>query len=726
MSSFDFAFNSSWWLVIIALGAAFLVSTWYYRVTQPVITPARRLVLTALRTLGLALLIITLFEPVLTLLRSSSDAPRLTMLVDQSLSMIQRDARRDRRADMQSAFTVARWNELGDDVSVYGFDETVRALPAQSPAEWKWNGQRTDIDRAVRYVQENAERDNTQAVLLVSDGAYTSGANPLVAAEQLGKPVYVIGIGDTSDAKDVSVTAVVTNDIGFVNAVLPVQVTVRSHGYKGVDARLTLLDNGNAVESAMLPIRHEGDIVTHLFQYKTAAAGVHKITARVDALDGELTDRDNAVDEFVTIKDDKRKVLIVAGAPSPDVAFIRSAFESMQGVSLKSIIQKSGSEVYDHAGSQSAVREADLVVFIGFPVASTSASLVRFLAAEITRAKKPLLFVASQNCDYGKLREFESVLPFTVQSARPQEFAVTMDVAQGDESHALLRVNGTSDDASVWNSLPPIFRTETFVRVKPEARVVAGMRVNNVSLGEPLIVTRNVDRSKCIAVLGYGLFRWKLLGTALDKTRGTANATDVLSVLLNNSSKWLSTDDDERKVRIRTSRSFYAGGETVSFQAQVYNDAMVPVEDASITVTLAAGSQQRTINLTPMGNGQYGSSVEGLAPGDYSFNGTAMIDSRPYGKDAGRFSVGNLPLEFQNLRLNAGLLRALAERTGGKYYSVDDVGSFLDDLRSNERFTKRSITRTTEWDLGSMAEVLAVALACFAIEWFIRKRTGMI
>jgi hypothetical protein len=57
---------------------------------------------------------------------------------------------------------------------------------------------------------------------------------------------------------------------------------------------------------------------------------------------------------------------------------------------------------------------------------------------------------------------------------------------------------------------------------------------------------------------------------------------------------------------------------------------------------------------------------------------------------------------------------------------VDDAGSFLDDLRSNERFTKRSITRTTEWDLGSMAEVLAVALACFAIEWFIRKRTGMI
>ncbi|MFM8179513.1 MAG: hypothetical protein ACKOAG_10085 [Candidatus Kapaibacterium sp.] len=700
MSSFDFAFNSPWWLVLIALVAALFAALWYYRVTQPVITGSRRAVLVFLRTCGLALLVLCLFEPMLTLLRSSSDRPGLSVLVDQSVSMVQRDARRDRRNDLRTALTISRWSELGEDVSVVGFDETVRTLSAAAMNGWTWNGQRTDIDRAMRYVQENAETDNTQAVLLFTDGAYTSGANPIVTAEQSGKPVYVIGIGDTTDAKDAAVTSIVTNDIGFVNATLPVQVTVRTHGYKASEVRLTLFDNSVAVQSATLPVRQDGEMITHVFPYATSSAGVHKLTARVDAMEGELTDRNNAVDEYVTIKDDKRKVLIVAGAPSPDVAFIRSALESMQGVSLKTIIQKSGAETYDESGSQSAVREADLVLFIGFPVASTSSALLKTLSTEILRSKKPLFFIASQNCEYAKLREFESILPFTVQSARPQEFAVTMEVEQSEESNAVLRVTGNADDASMWNALPPIFRTETFVRVKPEARVVAGMKVNNVSLGEPLIVSRSVDRSKCIAVLGYGLFRWKLLGTALDKTRGAANPTDMLSVLLGNATKWLSTDDEERKVRIRPSRSFYAGGESVNLQAQVCDDAMVPVEDATVTVTLASGSHQRTVNLTPMGSGQYGTSVEGLPAGDYAFNGTAMIGSRAYGKDAGRFTVGDLPLEFQNLRLNSSLLRSIAERTGGRYYTVDDCATFLDDLRSNDRFSERSVTRSAEWNLG--------------------------
>ncbi|MFM8439165.1 MAG: vWA domain-containing protein, partial [Candidatus Kapaibacterium sp.] len=181
------------------------------------------------------------------MLRSSSDRPGLSVLVDQSVSMVQRDARRDRRNDLRTALTISRWSELGEDVSVVGFDETVRTLSAAAMNGWTWNGQRTDIDRAMRYVQENAETDNTQAVLLFTDGAYTSGANPIVTAEQSGKPVYVIGIGDTTDAKDAAVTSIVTNDIGFVNATLPVQVTVRTHGYKASEVRLTLFDNSVAV-----------------------------------------------------------------------------------------------------------------------------------------------------------------------------------------------------------------------------------------------------------------------------------------------------------------------------------------------------------------------------------------------------------------------------------------------------------------------------------------------
>jgi hypothetical protein len=726
MASFDLAWNSPWWFVGITFLCALAAAVWYYRVTRPQIQTGLRAVLVALRTLGLVLLLLVLFEPVLTLLRSFAQEPKVRVLLDQSISMVQRDASRDRNSDLRALIAESPWRSVEGGQSMLGFDESVRPLNAGDPSQLVWKGQRTDIERALRYVQEHAETENTQAVVLISDGAYTAGANPIAMAEQLGVPLYVIGIGDSARAKDVSVSSLVTNDVGFLNTVLPVQVSVRTHGFEGTPLRLRLLDNNVQTDVAQLNIRQLGDVITHVFQYKATTAGVHKLSAVIEGVPGELTAANNSVSDFVTIRDDKRNVVLIAGAPSPDVAFIRSSIEAMQGVSLSTIIQKSGAEVYNEASTQSTLRGADLIVMVGFPVSSTSGTLVRQVAAEITRSKKPLLFVASQNLDYSKLREFDAVLPFSVQSSRQQEFSVTMDVAAGEEANALLRLSGSAEDADVWNSLPPIFRTETFLRVKPESRVVASIKVNNVSLDEPLIVTRNVDRSKCVAVLGYGLFRWKLLGTALEKMRGSGTVTDALSVLLSNSTKWLSTDDDQRKVRIRPSRSFYAGSEAVYLQAQVYNDAMVPEENATVTVNIASGNQQRTVVLQSLGNGQYGSSIDGLGSGDYSYTGTAVAESRPLGKDAGRFTIGDLPLEYQDLRMNVALLRAMAERSGGRFYTPQSASSLADDISAHRGFRERVQTSTVEWNLSSMAQILAAALLCFALEWFVRKRTGMI
>jgi hypothetical protein len=76
--------------------------------------------------------------------------------------------------------------------------------------------------------------------------------------------------------------------------------------------------------------------------------------------------------------------------------------------------------------------------------------------------------------------------------------------------------------------------------------------------------------------------------------------------------------------------------------------------------------------------------------------------------------------------MNAPLLRNLSERTGGKFYTPANCSSFLDDLKNKKSFIPRSVTIRNEFALWNIAWLLALAIFCFALEWFLRKRAGML
>ncbi len=723
--NYSIAINSGWFWVVVAVLVSTLISVLYYRRTQPPIHGSLRLVLTLLRTIALSILLFVLFEPILSMVRSSEDAPRAAVLLDASTSMNSRDAAGDRMPTYRSALSNSGILGLGDQAAIHTFDESVRRVEKFNIDSLQCSGQRTDIERALRVVGDESSQSNIQSVVLFSDGVFTSGANPIYQAEQLAKPIYVVGIGDTNEAKDRSIQSLITNDLSYVGTTVPVQVRARIHGFTDGQATVHLLDNGVQFAEQQLIVRQNQMDYDINLEYKAQSAGVHKLSAVIDAADGELTTKNNSVSEFITVLGSKRNVVIFAGAPSPDLSFIRAAFEHDPSIHVKAFVQKSGAEFYDQAPTSAALRDAETIVFVGFPVQSTPVSVLQMIQSELGRSK-PLLFIAGQQTDYNKLRSFEDYLPFSVQTTRPEEFNVMADVKASSSSNPLLRLNGNAHDAEIWNALPPIYRTETFVRVKPESEIVVSMKVNNVSLSDPLIVTRHVQKSKCVAIMGYGLYRWKLLANAAEQSRGSHELPDVLNALMINSSKWLSAQDDEKTVRIRTTRKLYASNERVEFVANVYDEAMTPLDNASVTVKITSSKESREVILTSNGGGRYTASVEGLSEGDYAFNGTVVLNSKAYGNDAGRFSIGELPIEYQNLRMNSELLRSIAERSGGKFYTVKDVDKLVHDLQSHPSFKARILTNTSELNLWNLAVLLAISLLLFSVEWFIRKRAGMV
>lgn len=725
MTSYSFGLSAPWWLPVLCMILALGLSLWVYRVTVPPISTARKVVLILLRTLALSILLFILFEPVLNLITITEEPPRVVVLFDNSQSMAMKDASVDRKEVYTQAIrSLDITSAFGDNAQVFSFDENVRYIHPFAPDSLRLTGQMTDISKGFSTVFTDAERDNIRAVLLVTDGAFNAGENPLYNAELLGRPVFTIGIGDSTEPKDISVQSLITNEIAYVNSPVPVNINIRSAGFEQGEVKVVLKDNGAVIGEQTITMRSGTQTYPLVFEYKPAQEGVRKLTAEVSSLTGELTTKNNSVTDFIKVLKNKRTIALLAGAPSPDVSFLHTILSEDPNITVEMFVQKKGADFYENQPTQQALANAEAVVLVGFPIASTPATVLD-LVKKVAEGGKPLFFIASQFTDYSKLKPLEPYLPFTVTSSRPQELLVMADVKPPALGHPSMKLAGTDADLNVWNQLPPIFRTETFVKAKPEAEVLSTLKVNNAPLNEPLILARSLQNKRSFAILGYGLFRWKLLGYAAETARGNT-PPDVFATFMRNSLRWLTTQEQGKFVRIRTTKELYANGEKVEFVGQVYDASYNPLDNADVRVKITGGKEPRDVVLTSLGGGRYTAVVEGLPGGDYNYNGTASVDNQPYGTDNGRFSIGEINIEYFNPRMNAQLLRSISDRTGGKFYTPANLASVINDIKNVRGFAARPVTEKSEWALWNFVWLLGLAILVFALEWFLRKRGGMI
>ncbi len=726
MDTFSLGFSGSAWFISFLLVIAVIFVVIYYLRTIPPVPAGIKVLLGGIRGLAIVLLVLVLFEPILSVIQSGEQKPKLAVLIDNSLSNGFRDALGDRQQAVRKAIENSNIQSLSDDeILYYSFDSGVKPMEVFNFDSLNFKGQTTNISNSVSFIGNKLNEDNIRSVLIITDGEFNEGTNPIYFAEKSARNYYAIGIGDSSESQDISISSIITNEIAYVDNPVPVNVQIKTSGYSSGNITCTLMENNFVIEKKDLQITPQTSNLTAMFNFTPKKEGISKITAKISSLEGEITDKNNIKSEFIKVLKNKRRISIFSGSPNPDLSFLLSTFSNEKGLEIRTFIQKKGAEFYNPQPTKQEVLESEMIVLVGFPISSTPANVIEMIK-EALQKEKPLLFIASQQTDYSKLNQFQEFLPFTLLSTRANEFSVLADLKREALANPLIRIHGTEKDLQIWNNLPPIFRTETFVKPKPESEVISTFKVNNVPMQEPLILSRSFQNKKSIAIMGYGLYRWKLLGYAADVSKNNPEAVDVYSIFINNAIKWLSVDQNEKNIRIRTSKQQYVKNEPVEFIAQVYDAAFTPIDNANVNIKISSGQTSRDVTLNSLGNGRYTAKIEGLAEGDYFYQGNVEVNQARLGSASGRFSIGDIALEYMNLQMNAPLLRNLASRTGGKFYTPDNVQTFLDDLKKNSNFKPVSFTDKYESALWNLPYILAAVIVLFAMEWFLRKKFGMI
>ncbi len=709
----DLTLGSSPLLLVLCLAAAAGLTWWTYGRSVPRVATGRRLLLSALRCAALFLVLVLLFEPVLRRTEATEEPPVLAVLVDASQSLGREDGTGAGAASARDV--LRRLPAVDGETRIYAFDGETAPLPAGDSLAFE--GVRTDIAGALQRVEDDLDGQNLGGVLLISDGRYNTGRNPIYLAERYDVPIYTAIVGDTTRQRDVLVARVTTNEIAYAGVELPVQVAVRADGFEGERATVSLFERDRrlASETVTLP---EGSIeATVDLSFTPETEGLHRYTVAVTRFDGEVTYGNNTESVAVRVLSNKRRVLLLAAAPGPDLAALRQVLDADPNLEVVPFTQRGPGTFYEGA-LPASLDGFDAVVLAGFPGRAAAPAAVEHVVAAVNDGL-PLLFVLTQQTDLPALRAaFGDVLPVRPEVVRTTFTEAALVPTPAGALHPVLAV--PTAPPSTLDRLPPVATSDSRWVASPDARVLATTRVRGIAFDDPLLLVRQRGRSRSAALLAAGTWRWLNLPADL------ASVEDFYPGLVDNLLRWLTTREDDRPVRVRPVQPLFGEGEAVEFTGQVYDESLSPIPDASVQVrvTMPDGSTS-PFTMRPVGAGRYVLDAGTLPEGDYTFTASAEREGAALGEDRGAFAVGALALEFRDLQADAGLMRQIARRSGGAVVDPAEIPTLRAQLEAGG-FGPRIVEQEHETELWHIAWLLGIVIALLAAEWVLRKRSGMV
>jgi hypothetical protein len=709
-------------LVFLLACAGIAAAIWYYRTTTPRVSRRLRILLLTLRGTALTLLLVLLTQPLVHLSFTTVEPPTLAVLVDNSTSMRVID-KQGSRAD--ALFAALRSNVFPRiakraDVRLYTFGTTL--LPSANAFfedTLPLNEEATNFSVALQALAREHQQHHIDAAILLTDGTPTLGRNPLYDAEVLPMPLYTVGIGDTTEPRDLAIVRTMTNQLVYSDVLTPVNVVLRSSGLPDRTVGIHLRQGNTELAQATLQLSPGTREYEVSLDYTPHGEGAVRYTVQADILPGELTSANNRTFFVAHLLKSKLRLLLVAGFPGPDVAVLGQTLRENKNLEVTTLTQKPAGGFYEGPFRHERLDSADCLIFLGFPTAGTTPAVWTTITTALSNSRLPLLFLAGRSVAYDRLRSLGPLVPFSVDSYAPTELFATALPVESERLHPLIAVRGP-EDADLWKRLPPLFRTLSLFKAHPESHVLALLRTETSSSSEPLLIARSAGGQKSLAFTGYGLWRWRLL------VQSDPQTCNFLGAFLSAAVTWLTAPEEHRPLRVTPTKDVFVQGEPVEFNGQLYDPSAKPVNNARVSLQVQNVQPPVAVELRPLGNGQYAGTLEGLGEGEFTYTATANLNGSPLGTDGGKFSVGGIRLELQDTRPNFTLLRLLASRTGGTFLLPRDLGHFDSLLSARGSFAPRTIHRARDFELWNWYGVLAAALFLFAGEWVLRRRAGLL
>lgn len=636
------------------------------------------------RGLLVSLVAFLLLEPMLNRIQFFDEKPVVILAIDNSASLP------TAYDSLEFESLKYQLHEVQKSMQAKGLEVRVKTLNEYSPAfqTVAFDQQATNLHAMLKGVESDYEQQNLVALVLASDGIHNYGRSPRFM--NLNIPVYAIGLGDTIPAKDLSIQSLNHNKIVFEGSRFPLVVEVFNNGYVGETVEVQLLKNGTLVESKQITLKGDQQINSVEFLPEAQKTGLESFSVQIVPLTGESTTANNSRNAFLEVIDSKRRILIAAEAPHPDIKALRAVIDKNEG--SETLLYMEGITGEEPEGP------FDLVILHQLPGFDR---LPAWLDAWIDKTNT---FFITGTGETEPINARNPVIKYE-NLGRTDLMGANLN-----PDFDLFEID--RDLLSRMETYPPLVVPYGTFSFKNAVEIMLYQRLGTVQTDRPLLSVYNSDEKKSAVFSGSGFWKWKLHEFALNDDQR------LFEELFGKLIQYLSTKDDKRNFRVNTTTSRYFDNEAVEFISEVYNELFEKVYDYAIDLTITNDQGLRQ-DFDYVNSANRNFRLSGLKPGIYRYSASTTINGIRENAQ-GTFSVEKLQLEDINLTANHQLLKNIANHSGGHYLEEENLLSVIDLINDlNAKPIARSDERLQLILNNPLLLFLLLLLA--SGEWFVRK-----
>nr|HPI30270.1 hypothetical protein [Bacteroidales bacterium] len=485
--------------------------------------------------------------------------------------------------------------------------------------------------------------------------------------------------------------------ISYLGNIFPLETVLRADKCAGQKATLTITKGRETLFTKTIDINSARYLETLQFQLEAKEVGMQHYRVSVSTLEGEISLINNTQDVFVEVLDGREKILLLAGAPHPDVAALKQSIETSKIYQVDEFVADKFNK---------SIKEYNLAIVHQIPLKGKN---YQTLLNSLTENKIPVLYILGESSDMAAFNNLKTGLGIRQAAGKYDEAAPTVanDFALFTVSEELKKVSADFPALSV--PFGEYLKSTS-------ANVLMYQKIGSVQTQKPLVMFNTASEPKTGIVAGEGIWRWRM-----QNYLQTGNQT-VFNELVHKTIQYLSVKVDKDRFRVNVKNKFYEN-EAVEFDAEVYNDSYELVNDPEVTLTIT-NSANKTFPFTFSRTAHAYHINAGIFPlGEYRFTAQAKAGSTRLQK-TGVFTVVPVNIESLNLIADHQLMFSLAQKSNGKMLYPGQLSQIPGLLKGRDDVKSVTYTKKRFSDVVNLFWVFLIILALLSTEWFIRKRFG--